>query len=106
MIKHIKWGLALKVLRESRSLSALELSEKAGLPSYTVSRIETGKLNLDFITAIILARQLDVSLDLIASTANNLPPELLEQEIKLIETRKEIKELRTKTKNLRQQSIP
>lgn len=71
-----------------------------------MSRIETGKLGLDFATAVILTKQLDISLDLLASTANNLPAELLEQERKLIQARKDIKDLQNKTQEIRKNSVP
>jgi transcriptional regulator with XRE-family HTH domain len=44
-------GIGLSVLRKRHGLSAKQLSTMAGLPDYTVSRIETGKLTLMFIMA-------------------------------------------------------
>ena len=101
MTENIKYGIALKTLREARGLSARELSECAGLPDYVVSRVETGKLNLDFSTAVALTGQLGVSLDLLASTAATLPSTLLEHEAQLAQARKETKELRRKSRALR-----
>lgn len=102
MTENIKFGLALKALREARGWSACDLSKRAGLADYTVSRIETGKLNLDFSTAVMLAGQLGVTLDSLASSAAKLPSALIEQEAQLARAREDIKELRRKTRVLRQ----
>ena len=98
--ENIKFGLALKALREARGWSACDLSTRAGLANYTVSRIETGKVNLDFSTAIVLTEQLGVTLDSLASTAATLPPELLEQEMQLARAREDMKTIRQKTRAL------
>lgn len=103
MTESIKYALALKALREARGLGARELSVLAGLPDYTVSRIETGKLGLDFITAYKLTQPLGVTLDTLASTANALPAELVAQELALVEARNGVHKLRQKTKQLRSQ---
>lgn len=105
MTETIKFALAIKILRESRGLSASELSIRAGLAPYIVSRLERGKLNLDFLTAMSLAKELDISLELLAETAKNLPPELLEQETKLIQAREEIKKLKNESKVILKNSL-
>jgi transcriptional regulator with XRE-family HTH domain len=102
MTETIKFGLALKALREARGWSACDLSTRAGLADYTVSRIETGKLKLDFSTAIALTEQLGVTLDLFASTAATLPSPLIEQEMQIVQARAEVKKLRRKTRILLQ----
>lgn len=56
-------GLALRALRKRKHMSAKRLSLTAGLPDYTVSRIETGKMRLLFSQAADLTKALDVSLD-------------------------------------------
>ncbi len=89
-------GLAVQQLRNNKDLSAKDLSLLSGLPSYTVSRIETGKLKLDFITAMQLSTVLKVSLDEIARLAANfMTPELSAKKQQLNEVRKQIKSLKT-----------
>lgn len=102
MTENIKFCLALRVLREARGWTAGELSQRAGMANYTVSRLETGKLSLDFATAVVLAGQLGVSLDSLAAAAATLPAALLEQETQLAQARKGMKALRKETRTLRQ----
>lgn len=56
-------GLALRALRESKNMSAHQLSISSGLPAYTVSRIENGNMKLMFHQAADLTEALGVSLD-------------------------------------------
>lgn len=97
----IKYALALKALREERGLTALELSMQAGVSSYKVSRIETGKLGLDFITAYKLSQPLGVTLNTWALAADALPCAVLEQELALIQARAGVKKLRERVRQLR-----
>jgi len=69
--------LALKQIRRSRNLTAKDLSERAGVAGYLVSRIESGKTQLDFLTAIKLTGALQVSLEEFASVARSLPDDVL-----------------------------
>lgn len=94
MTEDIIYALAIRTLREARGLSASKLSRLAGLPDYTVSRIETGKLSLDFATAVALANELNISLNTIVSTAIALPPELIEKERQVASAKSELKTLR------------
>ena len=64
--------MALQLLRERSNLSASELSANAGLPSDAVSRIESGEVGLDYLTAARLTQVLGVSLAQIALTAHGL----------------------------------
>lgn len=89
-------ALAIKVLRERKGLTAKELSEQAGLPSYAVSRIDGGKLRLDFLTAARLAPFLGVTLAEMARTAQTHDPELLGAWRELHSTRSRAAALRAK----------
>lgn len=99
--KTIEYSLALKSLREKQAMSAIELSKRADLPDYTVSRIENGRLNLDFATAAALMHALGVSLDSFEETASSLPSALITHELHLQQARQAVTALNQKARYLR-----
>jgi transcriptional regulator with XRE-family HTH domain len=54
-------GAALRVARQARRLSLSDVAEKAGMSVATLSRIETGKQNVDVSLLVNLAHILHVS---------------------------------------------
>jgi transcriptional regulator with XRE-family HTH domain len=92
-------GLAIRALRDSRKLSAKELSINAGLPDYIVSRIENGKARLDFTTALKITSALGVTMDELAIVAKNLTS------TGVIEKKEELNEIRAKLKALRSELL-
>ena len=56
-------GLALRAIRESKGLSAKDLSIASDFQEYFVSRIETGKMRLFFSDASRLVKVLGVTLN-------------------------------------------
>lgn len=86
-------GLAVKALREAKGFSAKELSIKAGLPEYAVSRIENGKVRLDFATAFELSSAMDVTMDELANVAKKFAPAIIERTEELKEVRAQLKAL-------------
>lgn len=99
--KNIEYSLALRSLREQQGMSAVELSKRAALPDYTVSRLENGRLNLDFATAAALMRTLGVSLDYFEATASTLPPAIIAHEQHLQHARQAVNALNQKARYLR-----
>ena len=67
-------SLALQVVRERCMFSDEALSLLAGLAPNEVSRIETGEIALDYLTAARLSQVLQVSLAEIALAAHALDP--------------------------------
>lgn len=72
MTSNLHISMALQVLRERSKLLPHELSSSAGLPPDAVSRIESGEVSLDYLTAARLTQVLRVSLAEIAVTAYGL----------------------------------
>ncbi len=62
-MNHTTVAIALKSFRLQKDMSARELSLKAGVAEYTVSRIETLKLVPDFLTMVKILQTLEVSVD-------------------------------------------
>lgn len=57
-----KFGLQLKDLRKKRKKTQLDLEVATGINHGDISRIENGKINIEFYTMIKLATALDVSI--------------------------------------------
>lgn len=94
-MEQLTLGLAIRALREARDISAKDLSLKAGLPEYTVSRIENGKLRLDFATAFELSFAMGTTLDELANTAKSFTsPDIVEKKEELKEVQAQLKALR------------
>jgi transcriptional regulator with XRE-family HTH domain len=72
MTPNLHISMALQVLRERGKLSPDELSVSAGLPPGAVSRIESGEMSLDYLTATRLTQVLRINLAEIAVTAHGL----------------------------------
>lgn len=98
-MEQLTLGLAIKALRENKKLSAKELSLSAGLPEYVVSRIENGKLRLDFATAYALSSAMGVTMDELANVARSLAPS------RIIEKTEELKEVRAQLKALQSELL-
>lgn len=84
-------GLAVRALREAKQFSAKDLSISAGLPEYAVSRIETGKIRLDFAAAFEISRALGVTLDELADVAERLSPSVRDKKEELEGVRAQLK---------------
>lgn len=74
-MEKIALGLAVRSLREKKQMSAKELSLAAGLPDYTVSRIETGKTTLDFSSARKVTAALGVTMTELAAEVDKISPQ-------------------------------
>jgi transcriptional regulator with XRE-family HTH domain len=98
-MEQLTLGLAVRALREASRLSAKELSIKAGLPDYTVSRIENGKMRLDFATGLALTSAMGVTMDRLAEVAKSFPTTLV------TEKTEELKEVRAKLKALQSELL-
>lgn len=92
-MEQLRIRLALKHLRNQHNLTAKELSTRAGLPVYLVSRLESGKTQLDFLTAMKLAAAMCVSLDDIARVGLALPADELAKGAEIAKLRRRLKEL-------------
>lgn len=71
------WGEVLRKKRTARKLTQQGLAEKHGMNKRTVMDAELGRANSKFETVIILARELDISLDAIVfpeSASPNIVP--------------------------------
>ena len=91
----IALGMAIRSIREKQNMSAKELSLAAGLPDYTVSRIENGNMRLEFATAAKITSALGVGMDALAAMAIKLTPkDVIVQREKLQEIRAQLKALR------------
>jgi transcriptional regulator with XRE-family HTH domain len=65
-------GDAIRILRESKNITAQALSLTIGESAYYISRVETGKLKLDFIRAAKIAPVLGIKMQDIAIMAKSL----------------------------------
>ena len=79
--------MGLQVLRERRRLTAQDLAIEAGLPSDEVSRIESGEVSLDYLTAARLTQVLAVNLADIAVVAYRLDSAMVEDRYREMATR-------------------
>jgi transcriptional regulator with XRE-family HTH domain len=61
----------LKRARENRLMTQEELSQKTGIPTATISRIETGKQEARITTVRKLMKALDVSLEELKAEEND-----------------------------------
>lgn len=55
-------GKHIRSLRREREMSQLDLATSCDLEKTSISRIENGRANITFKTAILLAKSLDVNL--------------------------------------------
>jgi len=67
-------GLALRRLREHRGLTLREVSKLTGIPTSSLSRVESGKLNLSFHRLVQISEGLDVDLAEIFEMADERSP--------------------------------
>ena len=82
MTSNLQIAMALRVLRERSKLSPYDLSVSAGLPPDEVSRIESGELSLDYLTAARLTQVLRIGLAEIAVAAYALDAALVKDHFK------------------------
>lgn len=65
-------GFAVRAARQAARMTARELASAAALTPTALSKIETGQQNLDFKTAIKIAKALGISLDHLAALAEKV----------------------------------
>ncbi|MFC7514355.1 helix-turn-helix domain-containing protein [Herbaspirillum sp. GCM10030257] len=65
-------GFAVRTARQAARMSATELASAVALTPAALSKIETGRQNLDFKTAISIAHALKISLDHLAVLAEKV----------------------------------
>jgi transcriptional regulator with XRE-family HTH domain len=78
-------GLAIRTLRKRKGVTGKELGDHVGLKHYDISRIENGKVRLDFMSATKIASALGVSLDQIREQSEKLDRKLASRNITLSE---------------------
>lgn len=71
-------GFAVRTARQAAQMSAKELASTVALTPAALSKIETGQQNLDFKTAISIAKALRISLDHLATLAEEVAPASIE----------------------------
>lgn len=69
----LAFGRGVTVVRKSRGISQLALSEECGLPASTLSHIECEKGGVTLTTAIIISRQLGVGIDKLIEIGEKTP---------------------------------
>ena len=94
-------GLAIKAIREAKGMTGRELGERSGLQHYDISRIETGKVRLDFGTATRIASTLNISLDMINEQSMKLEEKFAAHNTPLTEVSDAKKRLHEIMKDLR-----
>lgn len=65
-------GFAVRTARQAARMTSTELASAVSLTPSTLSKIETGRQNLDFKTAISIAHALGISLDHLAALAEKV----------------------------------
>ena len=81
-------------------MTGKELGGSVGLQHYDISRIETGKVRLDFMTATRIASALNVSLDMINEQSMKLEQRLASKNTSLSEVSEAKKRLHEVMKDL------
>ncbi|MGI6498961.1 MAG: helix-turn-helix domain-containing protein [Oscillospiraceae bacterium] len=73
----ISFGIAVRAERTKRELTQVQLAEKLGMSKRTIIQAERGQSNPKFETVILLAQELEISLDAIVfpdtASPNNVP---------------------------------
>ncbi|MDL2234311.1 helix-turn-helix domain-containing protein [Ruminococcaceae bacterium OttesenSCG-928-L11] len=74
---HNAFGIAVRTERVKRNLTQVQLAEKLGMSKRTVIQAERSQSNPKFETVILLAQELEISLDAIVfpetASPNNVP---------------------------------
>ena len=99
-MKSLSIGLAIKAIREAKKMTGKELGELVDVKHYDISRIETGKVRLDFTTATKIAAALHVTLDMIHQQSLKLEVQLESKNTSLSEVTEAKKHLRQVLKDL------
>lgn len=73
-------GFAVRTARQAAHMSAKELASAVSLTPAALSKIETGRQNLDFKTAISIAHALKIRLDDLAILAEKVSDASLESD--------------------------
>ena len=93
-------GLAIKAIREAKKMTGKELGQLVGVEHYDISRIETGKVRLDFRMATKIAAALHVTLDMIHQQSLKLEVHLASKNTSLAEVTEAKKQLKEVLKDL------
>lgn len=91
-------GFAVRTARQAARMSATELASAVALTPAALSKIENGRQNLDFKTAVSITRVLKISLDDLATLAEKVSEASME-------TDNVRRELASRLKSLQQSAV-